>query len=226
MAQALEKLPADRFDTGKAFAAALHDPAYRHASGAAPQGAADRVTDWRAGAAFPLAGVTVLLLVAAVWGWSRPTAEPARIGRFEIALDGSPSGGVAVSPDGQTIIYQGRDGVLMVRERGNLEARRVAGAPMGWSPFFSPDGASIGYLTGFPGSMVTVGVGGGATRVLVADSTSRVRRHVGYGRLDLLHGARWLVDARFRGRRHTAAPGEPGHHLGSTAAHVARFAAG
>ena len=172
VAKALEKLPADRFDTGKAFAEALLDPAYRPGLVAGSELATDPVTDWRARMTVPLAIVAVLLLIVAVWGWLRPIPESTLFGRFEIPLQGSPSGGLAVSPDSRTIVYQGEDGQLMLRERGNLESRLVAGGLEGWSPFFSPDGASIGYLTGFPGSLVIVGIGGGTPRVIVADSAT------------------------------------------------------
>ncbi len=70
--KALEKLPADRFESARAFAGALHDPAFRHGDGAGesvPTAAA------RARARDPVflavAAVAMLGVGAALWGWRR-----------------------------------------------------------------------------------------------------------------------------------------------------------
>ena len=193
VAKALEKLPADRFDTGKAFAEALDDPRFRAASIGESSPAWERAADWRARATVPLAGITATLLIAAAWGWLRPMPDPVPLGRFEIPMvmmSYLNSGGFSVSPDGRDIVYQGAGEQLMLRERGVLEARPIAGARGGWSPFFSPDGTSIGYVTGFPGSLLTVAIGGGAPRVVVADSAS------GYGGAWGEDGAIYYTSAR------------------------------
>ncbi len=174
VAKAVERLPADRFETAKGFAEALGNPSFRGATGGTASAAAVRTADWRARAAVPLAGVVAILLIAAVWGWLRPVARESPVGRFEIRMAGAAqtSGGVVVSPDGRSIAYLDADERLLLRRRGELESKPIPGVRSGTAGFFSPDGASIGYVTGLPGSLMVASLGGGAPRVVVRDSAS------------------------------------------------------
>ena len=52
------------------------------------------------------------------------------------------------------------------------KATAIPGFENVWSPFFSPDGASLGFTTGFPGDLVVLGLAGGAPLTLVRDSAS------------------------------------------------------
>jgi Tol biopolymer transport system component len=47
---------------------------------------------------------------------------------------------------------------------------RGPGAADGWGPFFSPDGSSLGFMTGFPGHLGMVNLASGAVTTLVRDS--------------------------------------------------------
>ncbi len=180
VAKALEKLPADRFDSAKAFADALADPGFSAGRGVAAAAAADSPRAGRARTRDPvflgLGAVALILLIAATWGWFRPVSRDTQQGVFEISVPGSSQHagltitGFAAAPDGSSIIYQDWAGQLMLRGRSEAEAKPVAGGVSGWMPFYSPDGRSVAWETGFPGSLATVAVGGSAPRVLVRDS--------------------------------------------------------
>jgi hypothetical protein len=56
---------------------------------------------------------------------------------------------LAVSPDGRRVVYSGRAGnetALWVRSVDRADDRRLTGTDGGMSPFWSPDGASIGFF--------------------------------------------------------------------------------
>jgi hypothetical protein len=177
--KALEKLPADRFEGAKAFADALADPGFRHGGGVgkgADASAATARARTRDPAFVTLAAVSFILAVVAAWAWFRTPTPEMPVGRFEFSIPGGPA--LAVAADGGSLVFLGSttDGndALMQRTRGDPEPRSL-GVGTGWTPFFSPDGDSIGYFTGFPGALMTVAMGGSVPRVIVPDST------VGYG---------------------------------------------
>ena len=113
-----------------------------------------------------------LIAVAGLAGWFWPRTEPAReLVRLTTML---PSGvsvtrgpgfasSVAVSPDGRTLVIagSGRDGQRLYRRAlDQLEATPLAGSERGSSPFFSPDGAWVGFFV--DGQLKRIPVAGGA----------------------------------------------------------------
>jgi len=183
LSKALEKLPADRFESAKAFADALADPGFRHgAVGAAGAGQAGRRPTWRERAAIPLAGAAVVLLVAALWGWLRQGPTPAPASRETVVLGPTlPSmiaGGAAIAPDGSAIVYTDTVGglKLWIKERGEVDPRPLAelthqAGGFEPAPSFSPDGRWIVYTDL---RLLRVARGGGAP-VTMSDSAA------GYG---------------------------------------------
>jgi Tol biopolymer transport system component len=88
---------------------------------------------------------------------------------------------LAVSPDGRRFVINTEDG-LYLREMDTLEGRLIPGtAEDRATPFFSPDGQSIGYWTS-PGRIKRIGIGGGAA-VTIATAESGAP-----------HGAWWADD--------------------------------
>ena len=152
VATALEKLPADRFATAKAFAEALLATAYVRAGGQAF--AAGRTSpDWRAKAAVPALALSASLLAVVAWGATR-SAEPAPVSRYEVALAGWAAGehaNLQISPDGSRIVTvrrtQGTTS-LFVRSRDQLEPVELIGTEDAIIPTFSPDGGKIAYMNG------------------------------------------------------------------------------
>ena len=182
--RALEKLPADRFPTAQAFADALAAPAAPAASlGAAGRGAghAGSPSGWRASLRHPLVLGSVVIAIAAVafaarmWIAARRAPE-ATVERFAVDLPqgvtpmirsavGTSGGmGVAISPDGSTIVISGigADGVarLYIRRLDELAASPIPGTEGGVQPFFSPDGQWIAFWVA--GRLLKVNVRGGA----------------------------------------------------------------
>jgi len=154
VAKAVEKLPADRFDSANAFAAALHDPAFASTvANAAAVGTAGRPS--RRFLVPAMAGLIVLIAAAGAWGWLRPSRTKS-VARYPVTLGTT---GVldgiafrieaALSPDGSVLVF--RDpvtgpGQLFAKRRDEVTARPLAGTEGGSGPFFSPDGAWIGFV--------------------------------------------------------------------------------
>jgi len=158
---ALEKLPADRFGSAAEFAEAL---AGRGAASTARTAATAARTATPAAKTrldpvkIGLAAGLVLLAALAAWGWLRPKPAPA-VNRFSVflppdqALNSVTQSGnrVAISPDGQRLVYVGpgpSNGRLWVRDHDKLISTPISGTDGAGSPFFSPDGRSVGFIVG------------------------------------------------------------------------------
>jgi serine/threonine-protein kinase len=156
---ALEKLPADRFESAKAFAEALSDPGYgglarTRVMSSVAGGAGRRVGRWIVpAAALALIGAAAGLAAGWVaWHRSRPEAPPVVL-RYSVVLPDSAALSDAIgtvmayAPDGSAFAYASRGG-LMVRYADRLDPVPVAGGRRGLSPFFSPDGRWLGFQDG------------------------------------------------------------------------------
>jgi eukaryotic-like serine/threonine-protein kinase len=177
VAKAVEKVPADRFESAKALAEALHNPAFA-SSGASV------ATVWTGGPPSRrrvVPTVTALAVVIAAlggWGWLRP-APAVHVARYPITLGTTgPLDGIrlrletAISPDGSSLVFRdplAGSGQLWVKRRDELTARPLAGTEGGWGPFFSPDGAWIGFVAN--GQLRRIPSMGGAS-LKIADSIS------------------------------------------------------
>jgi serine/threonine-protein kinase len=111
-----------------------------------------------------LAGIGLAVVVGlAVWVL-RPVPEPGSVMRFDYdlpadrALTADSRVVIAVSPDGSGFVYVTPEG-LEFRPMGSLGSRPIAGTAGAIAPFFSPDGAWVGFWTG--GRLVKVPVAGG-----------------------------------------------------------------
>jgi serine/threonine-protein kinase len=169
--RALERVPADRFASAEAFAAALVNPAFRHGP-VASAGGSRRIRSVYAAAIVVLAGL-------AAWGWARPRVRPsiAEVTRLTATLpqdhrihlpefDVFP---LALSPDGRTLAYVGESAegtALYVRSLDSYEATRLEGTRGASQLFFSPDGAWLAYFAG--GRLQRVSVDGGAPLPIAA----------------------------------------------------------
>jgi serine/threonine-protein kinase len=196
VAKALEKLAADRFDSAKAFAEALANPAFTVST--AYGGVVGMPTaDWRQRAAVPVAVALVVVGALALWGWLRP--EPAvGVHRERILLGDQRVGPVAVlqmalANDASAIAYvQPADeglslrtgdvvvgpGPVWIKERDAADARVLDGTDNAFTVSFSPDGNWV--LYGTESELRRVPRLGGAS-MLVSDSARVI-------------GAAWLSD--------------------------------
>ena len=174
--RALEKLPADRFQSAAQFAAALAHPELTPLATAAGADAkakgqqpARRWTSSRY--ALPaLATLLLISLIAAAWGWlGREAPRPAPVVRF--ALIPPESGrfsdaqgvSIATAPDGSRFVYVGVNASgqrqLFMRNFAQLEPVPIPSTLNAGSPFFSPDGQWIGFVA--QGKLQKIAIAGG-----------------------------------------------------------------
>jgi serine/threonine-protein kinase len=152
--KALAKLPADRFSSATDFAAALTNPMFTLST--TPTAAGWNATERGFRRLFYGAtALAALFLAAALWGWLRP-APTRLVVRYNLVLDSAealtPSaawGRIALSPDGSRLAYiGGPHAQVMVRSRNQLYATPLPGTEEASTPFFSPDGEHVGFVTG------------------------------------------------------------------------------
>jgi serine/threonine-protein kinase len=152
--KALEKVPADRFTSASDFAKALADPGFRHGAavgtGPAARGPWKRLS-------IGLAATTAVLAVVSVWStWARLRPEPRAVARFDVTpsenqglLSAAPGVDIAISSDGETIIYVGAapggGRQLWLRRLEDLQASAIPGTEGAASPTLSPDGLSVAF---------------------------------------------------------------------------------
>jgi len=179
VATALERLPADRFETARAFVTALANPAFVGTMATTAAGTPLGSRRRRSRAVPALALSTLAALAAAAWGWLRPIPE-ANVVRVVVSLPddqpmvaaGSPK--VALSPDGQHLVYPGSvngQQMLLVRDLHRLEAVPLPGTEGGSDPFFSPDGQWVGFFSS--SKLRKVSLAGAPPLVLADASTPR-----------------------------------------------------
>jgi eukaryotic-like serine/threonine-protein kinase len=170
---ALEKLPADRFESAKAFAEALADPAYSGTSGSATRaipsyvaaGSAARLRRRVVAAAIALVSAATGLAAGWVAWHQRPAEFPPTVLRYtmvlpdSVALTDALGTPMAYARDGSAFAYSSRAG-LMLRYADRLDVVPVAGGRRGVGPFFSPDGRWLGFQVG--AGLIKVPLAGGA----------------------------------------------------------------
>ncbi len=125
----------------------------------------------------------VVAALAAVLAWSRLRPAPAPVvSRFGLSLSDSfavradHNGlSLALAPDGRRLAYTGLGiagrRMLLVREFGELDPRVVPGTEGAESPFFSPDGAWIGFFA--DGKVKKVALAGGPALSIADAQTPR-----------------------------------------------------
>ncbi|MGD2122969.1 MAG: protein kinase [Gemmatimonadota bacterium] len=148
---ALEKLAADRFQSAQEFARALtgaepipHGLLPSALTGSAGSEAVRKAPLRRlavAGMVLLATGLAIGSILTRVWAPPGPSPE---VTRFTVPLSGTGRTAFDVSPDGRTLVY-GMNGMLYQRPLDQFESEPIEGTEGGGSPFFSPDGRSIGF---------------------------------------------------------------------------------
>ena len=176
VSRALEKIPADRFESGREFAGALADPSSAPIRSGYSSGL-PKFNVERKLVLYGAAAIVAISVATALLGWLRPT-PPMRVLTYELVFDsadaivagGSYSSRIALSPDGSKLAYIGTHGGrarLLIRDRDKLHSFGVAQTEGMTSPFFSPDGHRVAVLS--EGLVRVVSLDGGPP-ISVSDS--------------------------------------------------------
>jgi DNA-binding winged helix-turn-helix (wHTH) protein/Tol biopolymer transport system component len=124
--------------------------------------------------------MTITVIVAAVVTWQiRGIAPPPRLAHLALPIPADQQlwrrarGGPALSPDGHDVVYAA-NGQLYFRPLDKGDARPVPGTNLDVStPFFSPDGRSLGFWSARDSTIKTVGRTGGAAVTVGRSSNPR-----------------------------------------------------
>ncbi len=153
--RALELLPADRFSTAAEFAAALTAESRPRLRRRRPKFRANATVALALGAGMAVGLLAARLLAPAThpnprrWNIVLPENAPVALGGAD-----SPSGpqtAIALSPSGDRLAYvapRGNTTMLAVRPLDSDLAATLPGTEGAYHPFFSPDGAWIGFFSG------------------------------------------------------------------------------
>jgi len=172
-AKALERLPADRFETARAFADALADPAFTTPAFRVAPGVGRPLPRWNR-LAVGLAAVAVIAILVGLWGWLRPDGPPADLRVTEFTLEPPDSsmafGGIlALSPDGRRLVAEvitDEGPVLYQRLLDERDWRAIPGTEDAYGPFFSPDGEWVGFFSQPERALKRVPVEGGSAQTI------------------------------------------------------------
>lgn len=160
VSRALERLPADRFESAEDFVRALGDSGFTHevkvSSGtrATPTPPAASQAKGSAAARWLPWGVAAAALAVAAWGLlPEPAAAPAptyRVALSDFVVENSGGGfsSLAVSRDGSTIVAAGPDDLLFQRRSDATEFRAIPGTEGAYAPDVSPDGEWLVFTQG------------------------------------------------------------------------------
>ena len=180
LAQALEKLPADRFTSAAEFAAVLGDSSFtyearaRTSSVTTPSGPIVPVVTakpWHRDGRF-VASVLVgaFMTALAAWGWLKRAPQlPVTLTSIDIGDRAfRVQGEILVSPDGSRFVLSGlvAPEPLYWRNADEAEFRPIPGTEDAFYTSFSPDGESLVFSTLNGASVRRVALSGGAPQTL------------------------------------------------------------
>ncbi len=177
VAKSLEKVPADRFSSARAFADALADPHFATGPTLVPAGVVPARSQRLVTLA--LAGALGIMTLLAGWALTRPKPAPL-VHRYALSFPDAqlpdPFGVVAISNDGSRIFYLGRSprssGVsqFWYKSRDRLESVVLAGAEGASSIAVAPDGQTVAVIE--RNIVRKLSVTGGAPTVVAQDASS------------------------------------------------------
>ncbi len=189
VSRALQKIPADRFSTAHEFAAALANP---YAETASIGGGAQLSTPpTQRPFTLPLGVALALMSAVAIWLAFRPAPDKPRADatRFLVSVDhdgkrilggqedakfGYPANvALALSPEGTALVFAASQFTSGALQESNLYLRKMSdervevlpGTENASAPFFSPDGAWIGFFAG--SSLRRAPIAGGPVQTIV-----------------------------------------------------------
>ena len=188
VAKSLEKLPADRFESAKAFADALTNPAFSTVTAAATAAAPTSVRGWLRSPLSWAAMAVAAALALVVISRRPPSQAPPMLRQFYLTFPDSlqPIAETIDGGGGQTFELS-RDAGVIVYVTGTADLPRLAvkrasepdpvllpGSDHAQRPTLSPDGRQVLFVRTpfYNGSLEVLPLGGGGPRTLVKDSVS------------------------------------------------------
>ena len=181
---ALEKLPADRCESAKAFIEALANTNFATTP---DRGASTRTPlPRRRTATIVASGAALMLTTAAAtwWAATRNVAEPEPV-HFTVstaphqALSTVIGSNLALSPDGRVLVFATADSAgtrhLFRRALNEIKPREIIGTDGAETPFFSPDGTEVGYFVA--SNLMKIPLAGGTPRQLADIGHSGLNRN-------------------------------------------------
>ena len=179
LAKALEKLPADRFESAAAFAAALGNSLFTGGTTSVARRSVPRIgaNSWMLAAA----GVALVAGGVAIGAaFMRSTPPSPQVVRFSVPMRGQRLAAeiydvpFAISPDGNRIAYIAIDSgsgvrTLHVRSLDQFTNTSFPGTDGAVNPFFSPDGLWIGFTTLPERTLRKVASNGGPVSAVTTD---------------------------------------------------------
>ena len=168
VAKSLEKLPADRFASARAFAEALANPGFTVGRSAAAGGGGRATPGWNR-LSLTLAAVAAVLLVTTLWGWrDRTPLLPATRLPFDLGeIEVRPPGDLLISRDGSRFAIVGvQGGPIYWRPAEEAEFRPIQGTENASYAAFSPDGLELVFGFSFERDLRRVALAGGAPQPL------------------------------------------------------------
>ena len=166
VAKSLEKLPADRFESAKAFAEALGNPSFAGANAESASGSAARPGARSAAARWGLLGwgVGVAGMGFAAWSWRGANGPDVQTSPsyLNVALADSTSlanigplgdvvGAIALSANGRLLVYAASTtsgAQLYRRDLGDFKSTPIAGTDSAYAPMLSPDNRWVAFFVG------------------------------------------------------------------------------
>jgi serine/threonine-protein kinase len=152
VARLLEKLPADRFESGSQFARALEDESFNWPPAASPR------AELRNHALVAALALAVVMSALALWTRLREPPSPAPMPTVGLTMTlpddqflpvGISRSVLELSPDGRHLVYvgqRGRETQLYIRTIAGFEVRALPGTNNAREPFFSPDGEWVAFF--------------------------------------------------------------------------------
>ena len=173
----LEKKPGARFQSTRDLAFALEDLAAPSGKTWQPAVAAPRRPSWRSPLVAAAAAVALIVATAFVLSYLRDEETGRLPVRFQVTPPGTVSytataSFVEVSPDGDRLAMSATTktgtSMIWIRPLDSLAFEPVAGTERGTQPFWSSDGASLGFFA--DGRVKRVTLGGGAVQTVCSVS--------------------------------------------------------
>jgi serine/threonine-protein kinase len=183
IAKGLEKLPADRFESAKAFGDALAAPTFSYTVPSLDPQATSAMRMATPPAArlrlnVAMAAIALVALAIAAWAWLRPVPRPPKTSLdLTLRVPLVPERyDVVISPDGSMVAYtgsmaNGQTAIFLRHLHGEPDFKMLVGTDGDGDPAFSPDNQSIVFRRG-DGTLAKMSLSGGSITAILGSTVA------------------------------------------------------